>query len=72
VSNLVTLRHPKLPAEQTIRIDRRRIGAHLSAGWEEVVPESTQAAESTPEPPAVEPEPKPESKRSTRKNTEEQ
>jgi len=62
VSDLVTLRHPKLPADQTIRIDRRRIGAHLSAGWEEVVPEL----------PAVEPDPKPESKRPGRKNTEEQ
>jgi hypothetical protein len=39
VSEFVILRHPTLPAEQTIRIDRRRIGAHLGAGWEEVKPE---------------------------------
>lgn len=40
MSELVTLRHPKLPAEQVIQVDRRRIGARLAAGWEEVVPEA--------------------------------
>lgn len=34
MSELVTLSHPDL--EQTIRIDRRRIGPRLAAGWTEV------------------------------------
>lgn len=40
MSDLVTLRHPTLPAEQVIQIDRRRIGPRLAAGWEEAVPEA--------------------------------
>jgi hypothetical protein len=36
MSDYVTLRHPKLPAEQTIRIARRLVGVRLAAGWEEV------------------------------------
>lgn len=64
MSDLVTLRHPSLPETQTIRIDRRRIGAHLAAGWEEAT-----------EPPATEQESEPtesEPKRRSRKSTEEQ
>lgn len=72
MSDLVTLRHPKLPADQVIRIHRRRIGARLAAGWVEVTPESKPAPK--PERPlaqsAVE-EPKPtETKRQRRKNEE--
>jgi hypothetical protein len=82
VSDLVTLRHPKLPAEQTIQIDRRRMGSRLAAGWEEVKPEQP-IAESPAEPePETHPEPvvEPESteptvsasKRRGRNTTEEQ
>jgi hypothetical protein len=38
VSDLVTLSHPSLPADQTIRVDRRRIGPRLAAGWGEAPP----------------------------------
>lgn len=48
MSDLVKLRHPALPADQTITVDRRRVGPRLAAGWEEVeqAPESPAAPES--------------------------
>lgn len=52
MSELVTLRHPKLPARQTIQVDRRRIGARLAAGWE-VAPAPEPETKSEP---ALEPE----------------
>lgn len=79
MSDLVTLQHPSLPAGQTIRVDRRRVGARLAAGWVEAPP--TQPVE-----PATESEPTesateetkqptetsaPESKRRSRKSSEE-
>lgn len=70
MSDLVTLRHPNLPAEQTIRVDHRRMGARLAAGWEEVEtpaePESKRPAEPESEPTESAP------KRQRRKNSEEQ
>jgi hypothetical protein len=68
VSDLVTLRHPSLPPEQVIRVDRRRIGPRLAAGWEEV-PDLPKAAKSVSVKPPAEPE---SSKRRSRNNTEEQ
>lgn len=50
MSDLVTLRHPTLPAEQTIRVDRRRMGTRLAAGWEEIQPEPKRPAEPVTEP----------------------
>lgn len=44
MSDLVKLRHPTLPAEQTITVDRRRTGPRLAAGWEEVIPEPKSPA----------------------------
>lgn len=79
--DMVTLRHPKLPAEQVVKVDRRRAGARFAAGWVEVEepkrePVDKAADESKPptksesnEQPAAEPE-KP--KRPRRKSTEEQ
>lgn len=55
MSELVTLRHPTLPAEQVIQVDRRRIGARLAAGWVEVPTESPDA-EPDPKQPDAEPE----------------
>jgi len=57
MNQLVTLTHPDLPG-QTIRIDRRRIGQRLAAGWEE--------AQDAPVEEPTEP------KRPRRKSTEEQ
>ncbi len=67
MSEIVTLRHPNLPAEQTIRVDRRRVGARLGAGWEEVLP---APAEKPAHPTTAVNEPAP--KRPGRKTTEEQ
>jgi hypothetical protein len=54
VTDQVTLRHPTLPAEQTIRVDRRRMGTRLAAGWEEIEapakPEPKRPAEPVTEP----------------------
>jgi len=57
MNQLVTLTHPDLPG-QPIRIDRRRIGQRLAAGWEE--------AQDAPVEEPTEP------KRPRRKSTEEQ
>ena len=70
MSDLVTLRHPSLPAEQTVRVDRRRAGPRLAAGWEEV----ETPAEPEPKRPAL-PVTEPTesaSKRRGRKTSEEQ
>jgi hypothetical protein len=66
----VNLRHPNLPPEQVLRVDERRAGAHIAAGWQIVEPESEPAA-SNPEQPTDEPTDSA-SKRRGRKNTEEQ
>lgn len=70
MSDLVTLRHPDLPAAQTIRVDRRRAGARLAAGWEEIEtpakPEPKHPAQPGTEPTDSAP------KRQRRKNSEEQ
>lgn len=62
MSDLVTLHHPDLP-DQQIRVDRRRVGPRLAAGWTEVSPaaeqESDEPAKSAPQ-------------RRSRKNSEEQ
>jgi hypothetical protein len=68
VSDLVTLRHPTLPAEQTIQVDRRRMGARLAAGWEEV---ETPSEPKRPAEPVTEPTDSA-SKRRGRKTSEEQ
>jgi hypothetical protein len=71
VSDFVFLFHPALPADQTIRVDRRRMGPRLAAGWEEVKTVQPLAAEPPAEPESDEPtESAP--KRRSRKNTEEQ
>jgi hypothetical protein len=49
VSDLVKLRHPDLPADQTITVDRRRVGPRLAAGWEEVTPEKAPESPAAPE-----------------------
>lgn len=70
---LVTLRHPKLPAEQVIKIDRRRAGARFAAGWVEV--ESAEGPKSEPVKKAADESKQPTesaSKRPRRKSTEEQ
>lgn len=70
---MVTLRHPKLPAGQVIQVDRRRIGARLASGWVEAAPEPPAGPEPTE--PAAEPETEPTEsapKRRSRKSTEEQ
>lgn len=82
MTDFVTLRHPKLPAEQTIRIHRKRVSARLAAGWVEVEskpdpqPETNKAANEEPESakPATEDSEPTESapKRRSRRNTEEQ
>jgi hypothetical protein len=64
----VTLRHPNLPPEQVLRVDERRAGAHIAAGWQIVEPEP---AAPEPEQPTDEPTDSA-SKRRGRKNTEEQ
>lgn len=68
MSDLVTLRHPSLPVDQVIRVDRRRIGPRLAAGWEEAtdLPKADKTASTKP---PAEPE---SSKRRSRTNTEEQ
>lgn len=70
MSDLVILRHPSLPPEQVIQVDRRRIGPRLAAGWEESPAEPKATVEATapmePEKPAEPP------KRRSRNNTEEQ
>jgi hypothetical protein len=68
VSDLVTLTHPTLPADQTIQVERRRMGPRLAAGWQEVeaaAPEKGQSTKST-EPTESAP------KRQRRNTTEEQ
>lgn len=49
MSDLVKLRHPALPADQTITVDRRRVGPRLAAGWEEVNPEKAPESPAAPE-----------------------
>lgn len=76
MNETVTLRHPKLPPEQTIRVDRRRMGVRLAAGWVEVpeTPEPEPPASLEPAAPAAE-EPEPTvsaPKRRSRKTNEEQ
>lgn len=66
MTDLVTLRHPTLPAAQTIQVDRRRMGARLAAGWEQVEVVPTNPAEPETEPTDSAP------KRQRRKNSEEQ
>lgn len=76
MSDLVTLQHPSLPADQTIRVDRRRVGPRLAAGWVEAPPvepatesEPTESAtEETKQPTGTS---APESKRRSRKSSEE-
>lgn len=68
MSDMVTLRHPSLPPEQIIRIDRRRIGPRLAAGWEET-PDLPKAPKAASTKPPAEPEMP---KRRSRTNTEEQ
>lgn len=66
MSDLVTLSHPDLPG-QPIRIDRRRIGPRLAAGWQETespAPVEEQAESDEPTESAQ--------KRRGRKSTEEQ
>lgn len=71
MNETVTLRHPKLPPEQTIRVDRRRMGVRLAAGWVEV-PETPASLEPAA-PAAEEPEPTVSApKRRSRKTNEEQ
>lgn len=76
MNETVTLRHPKLPPEQTIRIDRRRMGVRLAAGWVEVpkAPEPEPPASPEPAAPAAdEPEPTESApKRRSRKTTNEE
>lgn len=62
MSDLVTLHHPELPADQTIRVDRRRLGPRLAAGWREAVEPSTESKPITESAPT----------RRGRKNSEEQ
>jgi len=71
VSDLVTLTHPTLPGGQTIRVDRRRMGPRLAAGWEETKPVQPPAAEPPAQPESDEPTESAQKRRS-RKNTEEQ
>jgi len=70
MSDLVTLRHAELPPEQVIRVDRRRIGPRLAAGWEEVVPEAAPSAPAATE--SEDPAEPGKPKRRSRNNTEEQ
>lgn len=81
MSEYVTLRHPKLPPEQVIRIHPDRIRPRLAAGWEVVAPAAPEAQTPVPEPadtapgPGPEPEPEPEptkSRRTRRTNTTEE
>jgi hypothetical protein len=75
VSDLVKLRHPSLPPDQVIEIDRARIGLRLGAGWEEAPAEAPkpEPAESDRSEQATESEPSDSApKRRSRKTTEEQ
>lgn len=78
---LVTLRHPKLPAGQVIEVDRRRIGARLASGWREVeaptaeaepAEPSEQPAEADPADANEQPAPEPEKPRRPRRTKSEE
>lgn len=74
MNDRVVLRHPDLPADQPITVDRSRIGPRLAAGWEEApeAPEPQSAASNRPEQ-TTETEPSDSApKRRSRKTTEEQ